>query len=55
MKTRGYRTKRRSCALCKPHKMGWGPKDKAKYRAQEKADQAEIALPPPPRRPPRSL
>ena len=41
MKTRGYRTKRHSCALCKPHKMGWDPKDKPKYRAREKVETVE--------------
>lgn len=46
MKTRGYRSKRHSCALCKPHKMGWNHKDKPKYREREKRDQAEVHEPP---------
>ena len=27
-----YKKKRRSCPMCKPHKMGWEPKQKRKYR-----------------------
>ena len=34
-----YKKKRRSCALCKPHKMGWEkrwkPKEAARVRAME--------------------
>jgi hypothetical protein len=25
-----YKRKRRSCKMCKPHKMGWAPKKKLK-------------------------
>lgn len=27
-----YKRKRRSCAMCKPHKMGWEPKRKLRER-----------------------
>lgn len=27
-----YKRKRRSCAMCKPHKVGWEPKRKDKER-----------------------
>jgi hypothetical protein len=29
-----YKHKRRSCALCKPHKMGWTKRWKAKEQAK---------------------
>jgi len=37
-----YKRKRRSCALCKPHKTGWAPRLKEKERALRKAHAAEI-------------
>lgn len=30
---KAYKQKRRSCALCKPHKVGWGKRWKAKEAA----------------------
>jgi hypothetical protein len=37
-----YKDKRRSCAMCKPHKRGWEPKKKAKVRAAERNMDREI-------------
>ena len=37
-----YRRKRRSCALCKPHKVGWAPGLKDKQRGLLKVHVAEI-------------
>lgn len=37
-----YKNKKRSCALCKPHKRGISPKHKVKYRAKAKAANIEI-------------
>jgi hypothetical protein len=31
---KAYKRKRRSCALCKPHKAGWGKRWKAKEAAR---------------------
>ena len=39
-----YKRKRRSCALCKPHKVGKGKRWKAKEAAQLKAMDREIEL-----------
>jgi hypothetical protein len=36
-----YRVKRHSCALCKPNKMGWGHRFKAKERNQAKVHLAQ--------------
>ena len=37
------RTKKRSCALCKPHKMGWANRWKAKDRERLERAEKEIA------------
>jgi len=37
-----YRTKRRSCGLCKPHKKGWLDKHKPKFRAAMEDKKKEI-------------
>lgn len=37
-----YRSKRRSCGLCKPNKMGRQPARSNRERALERADQDEI-------------
>jgi len=42
MRSTKHRSKRRSCALCKPHKMGHEPKDTARHAAEEKAATEEI-------------
>lgn len=38
-----YKRKRRSCPMCKPHKMGWEPKATDKQRQQDKVDREDIA------------
>jgi hypothetical protein len=38
-----YKRKRRSCAMCKPHKVGWSPKRSDRGRQDDKADREEIA------------
>ena len=43
MRSTHRRTKKRSCAMCKPQKMGWEPKDTAKQKAAEIAAADEIA------------
>lgn len=42
MRSTHRKTKRRSCTLCKPHKMGWAPKDTTKQQGDERAAEAEI-------------
>lgn len=37
-----FKLKRRSCALCKPHKMGWEPRLKSKQRILAKLHRAEV-------------
>ena len=37
-----YKRKRHTCALCKPHKMGWAPRLKEKQRALLKLHEAAI-------------
>ena len=37
-----YREKKRSCALCKPHKVGWVPMWKAKVLDKIKRMEREI-------------
>lgn len=37
-----YKRKRRSCAMCKPHKMGWSPKRTNKEVARCKAHEDEM-------------
>lgn len=37
-----YRTKKNSCAICKPNKMGWEDKKSLKDRANEDAWQEEV-------------
>ena len=39
---RVYRRKRRSCALCKPHKVGWAPRLKDRQRGLLKVHESEI-------------
>jgi hypothetical protein len=36
-----YKRKRRSCAMCKPHKMGGAPADTDKQRAEVKFSERE--------------
>ena len=38
-----YRRKRRSCKLCKPHKMGLAPADTAKQRQEARLAMKELA------------
>ncbi len=33
-----YRTMKKSCAICQPHKYGWAPKHTARERDLERAD-----------------
>ena len=42
MRSTHRKTKRRSCGLCKPHKLGWAPKDTAKQQALERASMEEV-------------
>ena len=37
-----YKRKRRSCALCKPHKMGWAKRWKAKEIGRLQAMEQEV-------------
>ncbi len=37
-----YKRKRRSCAMCKPHKMGWDPKQSSKQRELDKVHREEM-------------
>ena len=37
-----YKSKRRSCGLCKPHKRGWAKARKPRELARAKVAQAEI-------------
>jgi hypothetical protein len=37
-----YKRKRRSCAVCKPHKVGWEPKRTGKQEERLKADEDEM-------------
>ena len=41
-----YKKKKRSCPMCKPHKMGWDKKNNLKYRqlAAEAEEMIEEAL-----------
>lgn len=39
-----YKKKKRSCALCKPHKMGWDNRWKKKEREKRDLDEEEILL-----------
>jgi hypothetical protein len=49
-----YKKKKRSCALCKPHKMGgdnrWTPKDEAALAEFEQGGQEEGSTPAPKRK-----
>jgi hypothetical protein len=38
-----YKKKRRSCPLCKPHKMGLAPKNKPQERQAQRLAKKEIA------------
>jgi hypothetical protein len=37
-----FKVKRHSCALCKPHKVGWAPRFKEKELMLAKVHRAEI-------------
>lgn len=37
-----YRRKKKSCAICKPNKVGWEPARTVKERSLEKAQEEEI-------------
>jgi len=37
-----YKVKKRSCAMCKPHKMGWAKRWKIKDLGKMKSDEKEI-------------
>jgi len=37
-----YKRKRRSCAMCKPHKMGWSQKRTDKQEERRKAHEDEM-------------
>ena len=37
-----FKKKRHSCAMCKPHKMGWEPRLMSKQRVLAKLHRAEI-------------
>jgi hypothetical protein len=40
-----YKRKRRSCKMCKPHKMGWAPKEtKRQMQEREIAEKESRAL-----------
>jgi len=39
-----YKRKRRSCALCKPHKVGWGKRWKPKEAAQRILMERECSI-----------
>jgi len=37
-----YKQKKKSCAMCKPHKMGWSNRWKKKEQEQMEIDEEEI-------------
>lgn len=39
-----YKKKKRSCALCKPHKMGWDNRWKRKEKVKLDLDEEEMLL-----------
>lgn len=40
-----YKRKRRSCCLCKPHKMGWEPKVKLRQRELQRVHEEMMRCP----------
>lgn len=39
-----YKKKKKSCAMCKPHKMGWDNRWKHKEKIQQEVDEEEMLL-----------